>query len=297
LALAAALAAGACGGRADPFGDAEASTPRLFLPRAVSTGTEREYGITFAEAGTVAYFTRRGRRGPGGIFVTRYHSGTWSEPEPAPFGIPGDEAPFVTVDGSTLLFSSVRHLPDGDESRNIWVARRTPDGWGRPEPLAGAVNRPDGEIDEYDVGDETDPLLLPDGTLLFSTRVDPDWGADLFAAERGVDGTYGRPRPLLLNSPGDETSPAVTPDGRHLVFRAARRVGGPGGDDLYVSKRTETGWSVPTPLPPPINTPGNEGHPGFSPNGRYFFFSSDRHGRAGYTAIWYVRTEALGLVP
>ena len=62
-----------------------------------------------------------------------------------------------------------------------------------------------------------------------------------------------------------------------------------------MSERTDYGWSAPRLLAEPINSPFNEGYPSFSPDGRFFFFASDRGSRNGYWSIYYVDTDALGL--
>jgi hypothetical protein len=85
----------------------------------------------------------------------------------------------------------------------------------------------------------------------------------------------------------------MSPDGRYLIFQGYGGTGGYGDDDLYVAERTAYGWSEPWPLPRPINSPDAEGHPAFSPDGRLFFFSSDRDGR--YEDIYVVSTEVLEL--
>lgn len=274
---------------------ADVPEPTVFAPDVISTW-QRENGIAFTPDGREAYFTRRGRRGPSRIFVTRWVDGRWTEPEPAPFTEEGDETPFITADGSTMLFTSRRPMRGSwDRSENIWMARRGADGWSAPRPLPGTVNQPEAEIDDYDVGEEVGPILLPGGALLYWTSASPDWGSDIYVAERDGDGAWVRPRPLRLNSTRDETNPAISPDGRHLVFQAYRDVDAFGDDDLYVSERTAYGWSAPRLLPEPINSPDFEGHPRFSPDGRHFFFASDRDARSGYDDIYFVNVEALGL--
>ncbi len=136
-------------------------------------------------------------------------------------------------------------------------------------------------------------MFLSDGSLLYWARTDPDWGSDLYLAHRNGDGSFGSPKPLTLNSYGDESSPAMSPDEHHLFFQGYRDADAPGEQDLYVSTREEFGWSEPRPLPHPVNSPGNDGYPSFSPDGRYFFFASDREG--GVYNVYYVEYEALGL--
>lgn len=257
--------------------DGDWPQPTVFAPGTVSTG-EREYGITFTPDGMEAYFTRRGRRGPSQIMMTRWEDGRWTEPRPAPFAREQDEAPFITPDGDTMLFASRRPMRGSqDRSENIWVTRRGPEGWSDPEPLPGAVNQPRGEVDDFTVGTELGPVLSPQGALLYWSRVSPDWGSDIYVAEPDGSGAFWNPRPLRLNSVGEEANPTISPDGDLLVFQGYRP-GGFGDDDLYLARRTPYGWENPRLLPEPINSPDSDGHPRFSPDGRLFFFSSDRGG-------------------
>lgn len=289
------LAAAACAPPPSPFGEEPVPTPRPFAPGVVSTDA-REYGIAFTPDGTEAYFTRSRRRSPPRILVTRFVDGTWTEPVPAPFSTDQDEAPYLTRDGRQLFFSSRRMLPGSfDRSDNLWMVERTEDGWSDPNPVPGAVNRPEAEIDDFDVGDEVGPLVLAGGVLLFTATVDPEWGEDLYVAERDASGAFTDPRPLRLNTFGDESNPAISADGRHLVFQGYRDADGHGGQDLYVSERTEWGWTQPRPLPEPINSPANDAYPRFSPDGRLFFFASDRDDRGNDYSIYYVDSAALGL--
>jgi hypothetical protein len=284
----------------DPFGARPVVEPELFAPGVVSTPYEDELGITFGPDGREAFFARGGGgRGapPRRIFVSRFEGGVWTPAEVAPFSTSWDETPFLTADGSRLLFSSRRQVPRwgpmlGDA--NLWLVERTAEGWSQPIPLPGAVNKP--RVDEgrgAPERSESGPVLLEDGTLLYWTSEDPDWGADVYVAVRRDD-AFVDPRPLRLNSRGSESHPALSPDGRYLVFQAFRDVNAVGEQDLYVSERTEYGWGAPRLLPEPINSSANDGYPSFSPEGRYFFFASERGG-VGSWSIYYVEAGALGL--
>ena len=296
-----ALLLGACEAPVAEWTSEVALEPQLFAPDVVSTD-QREYGISFTPDGREAYFTRRSRRGPAQIFVTTFDDGSWSQPELAPFSSEQDEAPFITADGSRMLFSSRRPVQGSwDRSDNIWVMDRlsSPEGdrWGEPTPLQGIVNQPRSETDGYTTGAELGPSLLANGSLLYWTRVDAEWRSDLYIAEPDASGAFTNARPLRINSYGDESNPAMSPDGRYLIFQGYRDPGAYGEQDLYVSERTEYGWSDPMLLPEPINSARNDGYPSFSPDGRLFFFASDRESRGGYYDIYYVEYEALGLRP
>ena len=130
---------------------------------------------------------RSARRIPPRILVTRFVGGAWTEPEPAPFSEEGDEAPFLSRDGRRLVFTSRRAMPGTyDRSENLWMVERRERGWSEPVPLPEAVNRPEREIDEVDVGSEFGPLVLEGGVLLFTATADPDWGDRLLEPPKVV---------------------------------------------------------------------------------------------------------------
>lgn len=269
--------------------------PEVFAPGVISTD-QRDYDVTFTPDGREAYFTRRSRRGPPRIYATRWSDGAWTEPQPAPFSTDRDEGPSISADGSTLVFSSRRPL-DGhsDPGENIWLVHRTEERWSDPEPLAGPVNQPLVELDRYALGTEMGPTLLRDGSLLYWTRADPEWGSDLYVSLADSDGGFEEPRPLRINSFGEESNPVLSPDGRYLIFQAYRDGNAFGGEDLYVSERTEYGWRDPVLLPEPINSEDNDGWPSFSPDGRHFFFASDRDSVSGSYDVYWVDVASLRL--
>ncbi|MDH3206628.1 MAG: hypothetical protein OEO79_08445 [Gemmatimonadota bacterium] len=281
-----------------PFGAEPVTEPTLFAPDIISTAAD-EYGITFSPDGREAYFTRvvGGRRGLPRILVSRVVDGAWGVPEPASFSEGWEEAPFLTADGERLIFSSRRNVPGWGAVRsnnNLWMTQRGPDGWSSAVPLPGEVNKPRVEGGRNSpTRSETGGILIADGTLLYSTHEEPDRAQDIYAADPLGD-RFINVRPLLLNSSGNEAGPAMSPDGRFLVFHGFRDVYAR-SDDLFVSERIGYGWSEPRPLPEPINSSFDEGYASFSRDGRFLFFASDRG--AGSMSIYYVGVEALGLTP
>lgn len=74
--------------------------------------------------------------------------------------------------------------------------------------------------------------------------------------------------------------PCLADKGMTLYF-CSNRPGGYGGYDIYKSRRTATGWSVPENLGHPINTAGNEMAPFVDADGRLYFSSDWHHGYGG----------------
>ncbi|RIK68043.1 MAG: hypothetical protein DCC65_04220 [Planctomycetota bacterium] len=199
-----------------------------------------------------------------------------------------DYEPRLTADGNVMYF--VRGKPG--HNADIFFCRRTPNGWSAPEPLA-PVNSDD---------DDLGPELSPDGSALYfySDRPGGLGGYDLWVAHLGDNGWQ---TPINLgshvNSDYNDYGPALSSDGRSLVFasnrpRDPRAVAGPREAwqatlredpyrhdyDLYVASLSDAGLSQASPLAM-LNTPHNDGSPAFSPAGDFLYFASDRPGGAG----------------
>ncbi|MEM6879639.1 MAG: hypothetical protein AAF544_13815, partial [Bacteroidota bacterium] len=93
-------------------------------------------------------------------------------------------------------------------------------------------------------------------------------------------------------------SPVVSPDGDYLFFNSFGAPGGSGGEDIFVSKRLDDGWSKAQPIGPKVNSIHEESGPRLSRDGKYFFFSrADNLGdyEYGEWSIYFIETDALGL--
>jgi outer membrane protein OmpA-like peptidoglycan-associated protein len=74
--------------------------------------------------------------------------------------------------------------------------------------------------------------------------------------------------------------PAVSPNGRFLVF-VSNREDSYGGTDLYYCYREKDTWSEPENLGPLINTVQDESYPSFSADGKLYFSTEGFHGFGG----------------
>jgi Tol biopolymer transport system component len=259
------------------------AAPELFAPDTIST-TDDESGIAFMPDGHTAYFTKRSpttNTPPRSVIcVSRLVDGHWSEPEIAAFsGTYNDFGIAIAADGRRMVFTSDRPNPasehGGEKNFDLWIIDREGDGWSEPRNPGAPLDTP--QADAY-------PSLAADGTLYFaSTREGGKGGPDLYRARR-VDGRYAEPENLGdINGAGYESQPAIAPDQRTLVFVASdrddtlRSNGAPySRPDLYVSFRSGEHWRAPRHLDAPISSPANENAPSWSPDGRWFYFASDR---------------------
>src|SRR6185295_15020221 len=171
---------------------------------------------------------------------------------------------------------------------DIWMMDRTATGWSEPRRLDAPINS---------TGAEWFPTLTSDGTIYFgSDRPGGQGRTDLYRA-RLVNGKYEQAENLgpVVNSAFNEFEPLISPDERVLIFMAGGRANGRGGFDLFVSYHDNGQWSAPVPLGGDVNSPGNEYSPSFSPDGRYFFWTSAREtfSTGGRRLTWSELTRQL----
>jgi hypothetical protein len=247
-----------------PWHEPPPGTPEPIGPGVISTDAY-EWRLALSPDGRTAYFPRSDGFFPitrqATIMVSRWKAGRWTEPEVASFsGVYPDMDPFISPDGQTLHFSSIRPV-DGQERTDaeLWRVRRTPGGgWGEPEHL-GAVNSP---------ADELYSSVSAAGTLYFaSERAGGLGGWDIYRARPRPGGGYGPAENVgaPVNTAGWEFNPAITPNERTLLFTGLDRDGGAGYGDIWASRRLPGGWSEPAGVGPIVNTAADEYHPSLSP--------------------------------
>jgi Tol biopolymer transport system component len=269
----------------------------VFAPGVISDQRE-QYRITFSPSGDTAYFGVAETFFPASRQAFIYQSirigGEWQTPEIAPFsGVFSDIDPFVSPDGQRLYFSSIRPV-DGvpRPDLNTWVVERVGEGWSEPTILPG-VNSPNDDL--YASVDR-------DGNLYFaSTRPRPDlirtW--NIWTARRTVDG-YAAPEPLGdgINSQYTwEFNPAISPDGRRLVFTRldVQNPFATGFGEIMVSHLRRGAWTEALNVGPPVNSPLDEFHPSFSPDGKtLYFLRRDPTSPQANGDIYSVPVSALG---
>lgn len=263
--------------------------PRVFAEGVIST-VDDEVGGAFSPDGTEFYFSRLVPYTTvprlGIMCVSHYQGGHWSSPEVLPFsGRYLDYPPKFSANGSRLLFASSRPLPDGTRGRiRIWEVERGATGWGDPHPLPAPINAPESVWN-------ADPAESSDGTLYFSSDRGGS-GIHIFRSHL-VDGKYSEPEKLgpEINSEFNEYQPCISPAGDVLIFASSGQGVPPyehrpedlnsGGKpylraDLYISVNRNGKWSQARHLRHGINSFAEEEFPFMSPDGQYFFFSSER---------------------
>ena len=209
------------------------------------------------------------------IYVTELKDGKWTEPGVAPFS---DLYPYnftVAPDDKTLYFTSLRSADDHNtilRQADVWKVEKTADGWSEPETYGAPVNSED-NFENY-------PSITADSTLYFMSFRDDGMGEDDIYRLRLVNGEYAELENIgePVNTENPEVDPFIAADGSYLIY-CSNKPGGFGGYDLYISFRAPDGsWMEPINMGEGINTAGAEFRPSVTPDGKYFFFTSDRTG-------------------
>ncbi len=191
-----------------------------------------------------------------------------------------DFAPSPTQHGRMLIISSER-----SGKQQLYGMERSSSGWNSPKRLSGDVN--DGDH----VGAAS---VTSDGqTMVFSAfrhSVDGQGRTDLYMAKKsGGQWTNVQNLGGTVNSSAYDAQPAISADGRVIVF-ASDRSGGMGGTDLYITELTSQGWSAARPLEG-ANSGANEMSPIINADGKTITFASDRPGGSGGFDIYVARLD------
>jgi outer membrane protein OmpA-like peptidoglycan-associated protein len=234
--------------------------------------------------GRTLYFDRKydsanvgGVRDQDDIYISRLDSaGRWSDARNAgvPMNSRGSDILFwISPDGRNALVYSDRLTSPGC---GLGIARKNGDLWDPPQAIV---------IDGVSsLGDTYYAQIAPDGKrLLLAYAPDPKSpdNIDIFSAPSiGRDLIHwGAPKGLgpAVNTSSFEGAPFLGVDNRTLYF-ASDGHGGVGGVDLFMSRRTGSGWSewsTPVNLGPTINTPFTEASISITAPGDLLYVSGD----------------------
>jgi outer membrane protein OmpA-like peptidoglycan-associated protein/tetratricopeptide (TPR) repeat protein len=135
--------------------------------------------------------------------------------------------PSINKDGTVLFFCS--DMPGGLGGKDIWMSRKSGNGWEKPVNLGPDINTS---------GDEMFPTIKADGLLYYASDGLPGYGGlDLYSA-KSVDGKWilVRNEGLNINSSYDDFGITFLNDS--IGYFSSNRVGGKGKDDIYWYKFT-----------------------------------------------------------
>lgn len=155
------------------------------------------------------------------------------------------------------------------EGRNIYVCLHDGTSWSEPVKLPKPIN----------TGfDETHVTLSPDKTVMYftSNRTGGYGGLDIYRVRRLPNGEWAIPQNLgpEINTPYDEETPMLHPDGRTLYF-ASEGHNSMGNFDIFITRQQpDSVWSTPVNMGYPINTPDDD----------FFFVPTVSYNKAYYAS-------------
>lgn len=193
--------------------------------------------------------------------------------------------PVVTADEKVLIFTR-----QANRNEDFYKSIQTDSNWSISEPLSKVINTT--------IYNEGAQCISPDGMYMFFTgcnRPDGLGRCDIYLSKRegknwSAPFNIGGP----VNTPGWESQPSLTADGKTLYF-VSTRPGGQGGYDIWKSDLKNDGtWTVPLNLGPSINTPYDEQSPFIHADGQTLYFSSNGWPGLGNKDLFISRKDSTG---
>jgi len=262
-------------------GDNTQPAPEIFAPEIISTDLDESCG-SFSPDGQTFYFVRRGAYTTSPpislICFSELRAGKWTHPEVASFSATYlDACPCFSTDGKRLCLQSKPPTKSNGNSRdwNVWVVDKIEGDWSDPRELSEPINT---------AKNDTNPAIAADGTVYFASDRDSAPGYFHIYRAHLTNGKYEQPEKLgpEINSGDAETNPYISSDQKILIFASYRKDNLNGGGnhydraDLYVSVNRDGHWTPARHLEHGINTTASEGNPTMAPDGKWFYFTSER---------------------
>lgn len=240
------------------------------------------YSITRpADANTVG--VNRGVKVEEDIYTSQLKDGKWTKGVPMSGGINSHDnegSECISPDGNYLFFTGCQR-PDGLGSCDLYVATRKGNTWSEPFNLGEGANS-----NKWD----THASFSSDGHTLYFTSNRPggQGKADIWKVTLDSTGVFGNPENLgpEINTPEDEFTPFIHPDGKSLYFASKGHLG-MGGFDLFLSRKGDDGkWQKPQNLGYPINSIDDELSLFVASCSGKAYISSDKDGGFGQKDIY-----------
>ncbi|MCU0416648.1 MAG: hypothetical protein MUE33_05625 [Cytophagaceae bacterium] len=206
------------------------------------------------------------------IYLSRRLDSVWLEAKPIKeINTNGHDASIsLTPDGQQLLIYKYSENSFGLGSGDLYLSVLNGLYWSTPMKLDETINtlfwEPSGN-------------LLNDGnTIIFSSdKPGGKGGLDLYFSKKQSDGKWSLPESLgdIINTPFNEDSPYMHPDGKTLYFSSTGHTS-MGGYDLFYSTYNDSlqRWNTPINMGVPINSAHDELHFSFTADGKRMYFAA-----------------------
>ncbi|MBI2967060.1 MAG: OmpA family protein [Bacteroidetes bacterium] len=214
------------------------------------------------------------------IFVSEPRNGSWSKPKNIGKQVntsTNDAVVGISLDGQKIFV--YRDENGGD----IYLAELKGSRWYTPKHMNKKFNTPFHESCAAFSVDQESVYFVSDN-ISDSSRIG---GKDIYIVKKNENGRWEKPVNMgpVINTPYDETSVFVHPDGRTFFF-SSKGHNSMGGYDIFKTELKEGSWSKPENLGYPINTPDDDVSFVMTANGKKGYYSSSVIGGKGDKDIY-----------
>ena len=200
--------------------------------------------------GKMIVFTRELQFYDAAFFAYKGDDGNWEEPQnfmPV-LKVDNDLYPTsVSYDGTEVYF-----YRNDEFDGNIYMTSYKNGAWQELRKLNDNINTKYWES-HASINKEGDKLYFT------SNRENEGDNLDIFVSQRLPDGEWDVPEKLgiVVNSPFNENTPFISPDGKTLYFSSEGHLN-TGGYDIFCSELVDGEWSKPQNMGYPINSPDDD---------------------------------------
>jgi len=185
------------------------------------------------------------------VFSSKKVDGNWSKSEVVKSVVTRDSHESVlclSADGTELYM-----LVSNFDGQNIYVSNFDGETWSEPYMLPEGINSR---------FNETHASINADKSVLYFTsdRRGGLGGLDIYMVRKLPNGEWGLPKNLgeSINTPYDEETPMIHPDGKTLYFSSKGHNTMGNYDIFYSQMNADSTWSEPVNMGYPINTPDDD---------------------------------------
>jgi outer membrane protein OmpA-like peptidoglycan-associated protein/Tol biopolymer transport system component len=204
------------------------------------------------------------------LYVARKSERGWNAPEllPEPLNSMGDDfGSAFTGDGQTMVYVRCGD-PTSVGNCDLYITQLDGTQWSEPINMGNVVNS-----EEWD----SQPTINSDGNRIIfaSARAGGYGGIDLYSTTKNYLGDWGIPVNMgsNVNTPLNDTSPYLAPDGKTLYYSTDGHPGY-GGMDIFYTIFESDKWAKPVNVGAPLNSSGDDTNFSISAAGDGYFASS-----------------------
>lgn len=257
------------------------ANPVAFEPKNLGTNInsdDREYfpSITLEDELVYTVQIGQGQQGQEDLYRSQCVDNEWKERQPiVDVNTSENEgAQSISADGKLLVFTVCNRREDYG-SCDLYFSKKVNGKWTKPKNIGTPINTKHWE---------SQPTIAPNSDAIYFVRggARGQGNKNIFISRLQADGSWGTPENVSeLNTPYNESSPSMHPDGKTLYFSSDGHPG-MGGLDLFVTRMQEDGtWGLPENLGYPINTEKEEEALAVNRKGTLAYLASDRLGGYG----------------